>query len=220
MDSSVLQLLVLAGIAVFLILRLRGVLGTREGFEKPVQRETAGTGPTPHRDFEVIEGGAAEDYSDFVAKGSAAENALARMHAAEPSFSVAEFISGAKGAYEMILMAFETGELEQIKPFLAPEVYDSFAAAVDQRKQQGLTVEAQFYGVAETKIVNAEFDESSREAEITVSFVGELTSALRDASGTVVDGDPKKIRKQKDVWSFARTIGADDPNWQLVETGS
>lgn len=220
MNSSVLQLFVLAGIAIFLILRLRGVLGTREGYEKPVQRQDTGTGPTPQRDFEVIEGGAAEDMSDFVAKDSAAERALGRMHSTEPSFSVAEFISGAKGAYEMILMAFETGDIDQIKPFLAPEVYESFAAAIDQRKEQGLTVEAQFYGVAETKIVNAEFDDSSSEAEITVSFTGELTSALRDSSGTVVDGDPKKIRKQKDVWTFARKMGADDPNWLLVETGA
>lgn len=219
MNNSLIQLLVLAGIAVFLILRLRGVLGTREGFEKPAALPEQSSTPPPSRDFEVIEGGAAEDLSDFVTRGSAAEKALMRMRDVEPSFSVAEFVSGAKGAYEMILMAFETGSLDQIQPFLAPEVYDSFAAAVGQRKEQGLSVEAQFYGVAETKIVNAEFDETAREAEITVSFIGELTSALRDRSGEVVDGDPRKIRKQKDIWSFARKMGEDDPNWQLVETG-
>ena len=112
MSSAVIQLLVLAGIAIFLILRLRSVLGTREGFEKP---------PVPlngqpdsdkrrRRDFEVIEGGIDRDITDHVEDGSSAAKALASMKLAEPGFGVGEFLQGARGAYEMILMAFEQGE--------------------------------------------------------------------------------------------------------------
>ena len=106
MSAAVIQLLVLAGVAIFLILRLRNVLGTREGFEKkPMQlpeREAA-----PRRDFEVIEGGVDTDITDHVADGSEAAKSLAAMKMAEPGFNVTEFLSGAKGAYEWILMAFE-----------------------------------------------------------------------------------------------------------------
>ena len=113
MNSSLIQLLVLAGIAVFLILKLRSVLGTREGFEKPpVPVEDAR--PRGRRDFEVIEGGPDRDIIDHVSDGSEAAKALAAMKLAEPGFSVSDFLSGARGAYEMILMAFERGELDRI----------------------------------------------------------------------------------------------------------
>lgn len=218
MNDSVLQILVLAGIAIFLILRLRSVLGTRDGFEPPQQEVSEATTPV-RRDFEVIEGGPVEQIADFVDPASPAGRALAAMKEAEPDFSISDFIAGARSAYEMILMAFETGELEPVRPFLDPDVYESFEQAVADRAAQGLTVEAQFYGVANVQIVAAEFDRATAEAEITLSFVGELTSAVRDASGAVVDGDPRKLRKQKDVWTFARQMGRDDPNWILVATG-
>ena len=216
MSSAVIQLLVLAGIAVFLILRLKNVLGTRDGFEKP---------PVPisssrkRADFEVIEGGPDRDISDHVNEDSAAAKALAAMKKAEPSFMVGEFLSGARGAYEMILMAFEKGDLEQIQPFLGDDVFESFSDVVKAREERGLTIDAHFVGVREIKLVNAEFDETSREGEITVRFVGELTSAVRDKDGQIVEGNPTEIKRQKDVWTFARPMGTDDPNWKLVATG-
>ena len=141
MNSPILQLVVLAGIAIFLILRLRSVLGTRDGFEAPPEPKRMGqTGPK--RDFEVIEGGPDRDITDHVPEDSPAAGALAKMKAEEPSFSVTEFLAGARGAYEMILMGFETGDLAPIKPFLADDVYEAFAGVVEAREKQGLTVEA------------------------------------------------------------------------------
>ncbi len=217
MSSAVIQLLVLAGIAVFLILRLKSVLGTRDGFEKPPAQVSSSA--RKRGEFEVIEGGPDRDITDNVAEGTSSAKALAAMKRAEPSFMVTDFLSGARGAYEMILMAFEKGDMEQIRPFLADEVFDSFAEVVKQREEQGLTIDAHFVGVRETTLVDAEFDEKSRQGEITVRFVGELTSVVRDKEGQIVEGNPNEIKRQKDVWTFARPMGTDDPNWQLVATG-
>lgn len=218
MNSPIIQLLVLAGIAVFLILRLKNVLGTRDGFEKP---PTPGpmAQPTNRPDLEVIEGGPDRDITDHVEEGSPSADALARMKTVEGSFGVADFLGGARGAYEMILMGFENGDLAEIKPFLADEVYETFAEVVESREAQGLTIEAEFVGVRELSLSEATFNDETGLAELTVKYVGELTSVVRDRSGEIIEGSPTQVKRQKDVWTFARTMGADDPNWQLVATG-
>ncbi|MBP9950320.1 MAG: Tim44 domain-containing protein [Cypionkella sp.] len=218
MNASLIQLLVLAGIAVFLVLKLRSVLGTRDGFEKPpAQIDNQNT--KPKRDFEVIEGGPDRDIVDHVPDGSSAAKALLAMKQAEPGFNVGEFLRGARGAYEMILMAFERGDLDSIRPFLSADVENSFAEAIDARDRDGKTVEANFIGLRELTLTDATYDQASRTAEITVRFMGELTSATRDKAGTIVEGSTTEIRRQRDSWSFARRMGVQDPNWQLVATG-
>lgn len=219
MNSSLLQLLVLAGIAVFLVLRLRSVLGSRDGFEKPAEPGNGARSRADNRpDFEVIEGGPDHDIVDHVPEGSPAARALAEMKRIEPSFGVGDFLGGARGAYEMILMGFERGQVDELIPFLAPDVYETFADVVQQRQEQGLTIEAEFVGVRETALHDATFDPETRRAEITVRFIGELTSVVKDAQGTVIEGSPTAIKRQKDIWTFARVMGSDDPNWQLVAT--
>ncbi|QFT64944.1 Predicted lipid-binding transport protein, Tim44 family [Roseivivax halotolerans] len=218
MNSPILQLLVLAGIALFLILRLKNVLGTREGFERPAS-ERKSAPQNDRRDFEVIEGGPDPDIVDHVPEGSESAKALTEMKRLEPSFSVGEFLGGARGAYEMILMGYETGKIDDLKPFLSDEVFESFAQGVGAREEQGLTVEAEFVGVRETALEEATFDPDTREAELTVRYIGELTFAVYDQEGTLVEGSPSKIKRQRDVWTFARVMGSDDPNWQLVATG-
>jgi predicted lipid-binding transport protein (Tim44 family) len=219
MSSSVIQLLVLAGVAIFLILKLRSVLGTREGFEKPpAPLEDARPRPA-RRDFEVIEGGPDRDILDHAPEGSPAAKALAAMKAAEPSFSVNDFLTGARGAYEMILMAFEKGDLESVRPFLSDDVFATFSEVVQAREREGLKIESNFVGLRELGLQNATFDQASREGEITVRFTGELTSVVRNSAGDIIEGSPTTIKRQRDVWTFARRMGVDDPNWQLVATG-
>ena len=215
MNSPILQLLVLAGIAVFLILRLRSVLGTRDGHE-PAPSAKTGPSPRPHN-LEVIEGGPDRDITDHVPEDSESAAALAEMKRAEPSFGVGDFLSGARGAYEMILMAFERGDMEGVKDFLSEDVYASFAEVVANREEQGLTIEAEFIGIRDMTLANANFENSV--AEITVKFVGELVSVVRGKDGEIVEGEPSKAKRQKDVWTFERSMGADDPNWRLVATG-
>lgn len=218
MNSSLIQLLVLAGIAIFLVLKLKSVLGTRDGFEKPpLPAEEAK--PRMRRDFEVIEGGADRDITDHAPDGSEAAKALAAMKLAEPGFGVNTFLQGARGAYEMILMAFERGEIDEIRAFLAPEIEEAFDEVIKARAEQGLSVQAKFIGLKEMALVTASFDRDSRLGEVTVRFVGELTSVIRNAAGEIVEGSEKEIKRQRDVWTFARTMGASDPNWQLVATG-
>lgn len=217
MNSPLIQLLVLAGIAVFLILRLKNVLGTREGFEKPPvtdQTPSPRSGPA----FEVIEGGPDLDITDHVPADSPSGKALAEMKRVEPSFGVNDFLQGARGAYEMIVMGYERGDLAEIQPFLADDVYESFVDGVAAREDQGLTIEATFIGVREMELIDAKMDETTKEAELTIRFVGELTSEVRNREGEIVEGSNTEIKRQKDTWVFARVMGSDDPNWLLVST--
>ncbi|AXI44613.1 preprotein translocase subunit Tim44 [Sulfitobacter sp. SK012] len=217
MNSPLIQLLVLAGIAVFLILRLKNVLGTREGFEKPpvpLSDTTRRPGPA----LEVIEGGPDLDITDHVDEGSDEAKALAEMKRIEPSFHVGDFLGGARGAYEMIVMGYEHGDLDEIQPFLSEPVYESFVEGVSAREDQGLTIEANFIGVREMSLANATLDPKTNEAEITIRFVAELNSAVRDEGGDIIEGSLTEIKKQKDTWAFARIMGSDDPNWLLVST--
>lgn len=220
MDSAVIQLLVLAGIAVFLILRLRSVLGTREGYERPpepLQGKSADSGSRPA--FDVIEGGVDHDIADHTPSGSGAAQALSAMKRVEPDFHVGDFLSGARQAYEMILMGFERGEMDDLVPFLSRDVFESFDEVVQLREREGLRVEANFVGVREVELQDASYDEATGTAEITVRFLGELTSVVRNAAGETVEGDPNTIKQQRDVWTFGRVMGSDNPNWKLVGTG-
>lgn len=216
MNSPLIQLLVLAGIAVFLVLRLRSVLGTRDGFEKPPVPNGADKASRP--EFEVIEGGPDRDITDHVPEDSDMAADLAGMKRIEPDFSVTDFMGGARSAYEMIVMGFERGELDTIEAFLAEDVFQTFVDVVASREDQGLSIEAEFIGVRETAITDTKFDKDSNLAEITMRFVGELTSVVRDSNGQVIEGSPTAIKRQKDTWTFARTMGASDPNWLLVAT--
>jgi len=217
MNSPLIQLLVLAGIAVFLVLRLKNVLGTREGFEQPpVPKESTTRAARP--DLEVIEGGPDLDITDHVAEDSNAATALATMKRVEQSFQVTDFLQGARGAYEMIVMGYEDGNLSEIQQFLSEEIYESFVDGVAAREDQGLTIEAQFMGVREIKLMDATFNNETREAELTIRFVAELTSAVRDKGGDIIEGSLSEVKQQKDTWAFARTMGVNDPNWLLVST--
>ena len=218
MNSSIIQLLVLAGVAIFLFIKLRAVLGTRDGFEKP-PLPLDDARPRSKRDFEVIEGGPDRDITDLVADGSPSAVALAAMKKAEPGFSVGTFLEGARGAYEMILMAFDKGEMERIKPFLSPDVFETFFEAVAQREKDGLRIESTFIGLREMVLHEATFDAASREADIAVRFLGETTSLVRNTAGEVVEGSPTAVKKQRDIWTFSRRMGVDDPNWHLSATG-
>ena len=166
MSSAIIQLLVLAGIAVFLILRLRSVLGTREGFEKPPEAATVPrqrSGPN----LEVIEGGPDRDITDHVDDGTDAAKALTSMKLIDPDFSVTEFLGGARGAYEMILMAFERGDVDSIEPFLGDEVHQTFVDVIGTREDQGLTIDANFVGIrAAGEIIEGNPNEIKRQKDV------------------------------------------------------
>ena len=101
---------------------------------------------------------------------------------------------------------------------MADDVYESFVDGVAAREDQGLTIEATFIGVREMELIDAKMDETTKEAELTIRFVGELTSEVRNREGEIVEGSSTEIKRQKDTWVFARVMGSDDPNWLLVST--
>ncbi|MEX0283846.1 MAG: Tim44/TimA family putative adaptor protein [Paracoccaceae bacterium] len=216
MNSPLIQLLVLAGIAIFLILRLKSVLGSREGFEKPQAPTRADTANRP--EFEVIEGGPDRDIVDHVPEESQMAQDLAAMKRVEPDFSVTDFVGGARMAYEMILMGFEKGELHDIQQFLSEDVYEAFVDGVAAREDQGLIVEAEFIGVRETALQGVKFDKDTNQAELSMRFVAEMTSVVRDQAGDIIEGSPTDVKRQKDTWTFSRAMGSEDPNWLLVAT--
>ena len=215
MNSSVIQILVLAGIAVFLIFKLRSVLGTREGFEPtaaPIDEVK------PRAKFDVVEGGPDRDISDNTTD-PASTQALVAMKTADPSFNVTDFLKGARAAYEMILMAFDKGDIDRIRPFLGSDIGNTFAEAIADRATQGLTITSTFGGIRELTLTEATYDPSTKLAQIDVRFGAELSRVVKDANGTVIEGSPTAIIRQRDTWTFARTIGTPDPNWHLAATG-
>ncbi len=217
MGSQMTTIIILAAVALFLVLRLRNVLGTRDGYEVP----SKATAPKKKAKFDVIDGGGEDaDIADHIEADSSSGKALAEMKKVEGNFSVDEFVGGARQAYEMILMAFENGDTEFLQQYLAPDVYASFVGVIEDRADKGLEVEASFVGVREVKLRSAKFDANNHEAEITMKFVGELTSVVRDSEGKIVEGDPDTVKRQSDIWTFARLMGGDNPNWLLVGTGA
>mgnify|MGYP005728822301 FL=1 len=218
MSPAIIEILVLAGIDIFLVLRLKNVLGTREGFEKPPLQDAAPSKSA--RDFRVIDGGEDTDITDNVDKKSPSAEALARMKKVDADFMVNDFLTGARSAYEMILMAFENGDLKDVESFLDEDVKDAFQQVIDMRAKKKLKVEAEFYGIRELSLKNADFDDKTNVAELSVSFTGELSSVVKNKDGEVVEGDAKQVKRQRDTWTFSRDLSSSDPNWLLVATSS
>jgi predicted lipid-binding transport protein (Tim44 family) len=215
MNPMTIEILVLAGIALFLVLRLRGVLGTREGFEKPEPTNST-TKRAP--DLQVIDGGPDTDIADHVDPDSEMAEKLATIKRVDSDFSVAEFLNGARFAYEMVLMSFERGDIEDARAYLSKDVAATFDAVIKERQDRGINIEAEFAGIREMKLQEVVFEISTSVADLTVLFLGELISVVKNADGEIVEGDGKQVKRQKDVWTFSKDISSDDPNWRLVAT--
>ena len=230
--------LLLLAIALVVFWRLRSVLGTRTGNERPPfdpVQPGEGTGPErpvadpdkkiirfPQQETSQDETrGEPEDvqppvWEGFADPGSPLAKTLGEMASADPAFTPKSFVEGAKLAYEMIVDGFARGDKQALKPLLSPDVYTGFAKAIDQRKASGQVMESRFVGIDSAKITAAQL--SGSKANISMEFVSEMISATRSSSGEVIDGDPTQIREITDVWSFERNLSSRDPNWKLVAT--
>ena len=226
MSSDVIELLVLFALAAVVLYRLKAVIGTRTGHESPPdflrrQQEARRAGakvPQPVPDA-VRDGSPVPDDDETPGAPESGRAAVDAIRRVEPSFTLQDFVAGARGAYEMILMAYEEGDRETLRALLAPDVFQAFEQGIAAREEAGLRVEARFIGVREAKVDETSFDPETNIADITVRFVGELIVAVRDAENRVVDGDPNDIRRQTDRWTFSREMGSEDPNWLLTGTG-
>ncbi|SEP35234.1 Tim44-like domain-containing protein [Rhodopseudomonas pseudopalustris] len=136
----------------------------------------------------------------------------------DSSFDANHFLTGAKSAYEMIVMAFANGDRRALRDLLSSEVYDSFDAAIKDREKNERKTETRFVAIDKAELLGAEVREHT--AQLTVKFVSQMISVTRDKAGAIVDGNPDKVADITDVWTFARDISSRDPNWKLVGTGS
>jgi predicted lipid-binding transport protein (Tim44 family) len=235
-DLTTLLFLVLA---VVVFLKLRSVLGRRTGdettrYERFKAQRTAEADQSANKDKIVTlprrdrtEPAAAESKVESVterqtrmtrfAGGNAAlATGLVDIANTDTSFDPTEFMKGARSAYEMIVMAFAEGNRNLLRDLLSPEVYEGFDAAVTDREGRKETIEQSFVGIKSADMVEAEFKGGI--AQLTIKFVSELISATRNAAAEVIGGDPKRIKEMTDVWTFARDVSSNNPNWRLVAT--
>lgn len=219
MSSQLIELIILFAIAAFVLYRLRSVIGTRTGYEPHPGSISASDRAEAPAQSRREEEEAEIEAEALRALTPESRRALMEMRTAEPAFSLDEFLQGARSAYEMILMAFEESDRETLKSLLAPDVYEAFESAIRDREEKGLTVEARFIGLRDMRVEGLRFDQETREGDVTIRFVGEMITAVRDQENRVVEGDPNEIRRQTDVWTFSRKMGTDDPNWLLTATG-
>ena len=218
-------------LAVFIFLRLRSVLGQRTGRERPpinpyAARDVStapsdkvvplpGRVPDPApKAAEPIE--PAERWKGIAQPGSALAVGLDALVKDDASFDAQHFLTGARAAYEMIVLAYASGDRRQLKDLLGREVYDGFEAAIRDREQRGETVETRFVSIDKAEITGAEM--RGKTAQVTVKFVSQLVSVTRDRAGAAIDGNADGVTDVTDVWTFARDISSRDPNWKLVAT--
>jgi len=217
------DIIVLAGLAAFIIWRLWAVLGRREGHENPTEftSRRAPASPRPGGDNVVTMPGArdrtgAADFNAIAPEGSALAQGLTEVQLGDRHFDPQGFLHGARQAYEMIVTAFAAGDRRELRPLLSDEVYGDFDSAMRAREADGQKVEMTFIGIDDAKITAAQM--RGRVAEITVKFVSEVISFTKNADGVVVEGDPTTQRKVTEVWTFSRDTTSSDPNWLLIAT--
>lgn len=220
-----LDIILFAIIAAFLVLRLRNVLGRREGHRGP-PRSNLPTPGGPEQDSDTVvplpgrgKADAADHFNvDAATPGSPLEAGLTQIRIADASFSPEEFVSGSRIAFEIIVTAFAQGDRDELGRFLSPEVLSNFVQSLDERERAGENVETEVVGIKTAEIVEAYM--AGRTAHLTVKFVSEQITYVRNNDGQVIEGDPDKVNVVTDFWTFARDTRSSDPNWTLVATGS
>jgi predicted lipid-binding transport protein (Tim44 family) len=188
------DIILLAMIAGFIFLRLRGILGKRTGFE----------------------GKAAPQFEE-ISKNINTETDINKKNETFDERAQKEFIKGAKIAYESIITDFsdDDNKLTKCKSLLSKKIYDQFNVALQERNNKGYNAEITFIGInsadiKEHKIINSILN-------VTVEFVGEVITCVKDKNEKIISGDPDKIKKIYDTWVFSRDIRSSNPNWQLVD---
>ncbi len=214
------DIVLFAMIAVFLVLRLRSVLGRRTGNERPPDAMLR-RAESPSGDKVVSMGNRGAPMPPPLVTSTPADAVAAgleRIRSADSSFDAPQFLQGARIAFEAVVAAFAAGDKGRLRPLLSDEVYRPFTAAIDERSHAGETLETRVLAHKAADIVEAGL--AGRIARVTVKFVSDQINVLRAHDGSIVDGDPDRAVEKTDFWSFARDTRSGDPNWVLVATAS
>jgi len=228
-------------IAVFIILRLRGVLGRRTGNERPNDQDMFSRDQTPPHsqqdrkpngevvhlpdrnaqrepddDFEPAEAAGDDIETASKTERTGIKAGITLIRVADPDFSPRDFVEGAKSAFEMIVEAFAEGDTPTLRPLLGDDVYDEFSAAIRERMAAQNTAETTIISLDDASLVGADIRGST--ARITIKFVSQQVNVTRDADENVIGGHPEKVVRITDIWTFARNTRSNNLNWMLVET--
>jgi predicted lipid-binding transport protein (Tim44 family) len=226
--------LIVIGVAIFVLFRLRQVLGSRTGTERTPLQRAQQQPQKPANDEKVVQmrpvptpapqDGDAERRAlklnaeiELLSHGNAeVATGLKAIAEADPTFGPKSFMEGAKAAYEMIVTAFATGDRKTLKNLLEKDVYDGFERAIADREAAGRKVDFTFVGLPKVEISDADYDK--RETRVAVKFNAEVVQATRDKDGTLIEGNADQVQFIADEWTFARNPKSRDPNWKLVAT--
>ena len=186
------DIILLAMIAGFIFLRLRGILGKRSGFDGKVTSELK----------EVLK--------------NVNQNQLKKVNDNFDNLAQQEFLKGAKIAYETVITDFSDNDnkITTSRSLLNKDIYDKFNQALKERSARGHFAEITFIGVNSAKI--KEHKKIGKILNVTVDFIAEVITCIRDKDTKIVSGDPEKIKKIYDTWVFSRDTTSQNPNWQLV----
>jgi len=188
------DIILLAMIAGFIFLRLRGILGKRTGYD----------------------GKSAPQFEKIIKNINIEKKA--KSNEIFDDFAQKEFLKGAKIAYETIITDFSDNDnkLTTSKPLLSKKIYDQFNSALIERNKNQHSAEITFIGVESATV--KEHKQIDKILEVTVDFVAEIITCIRDKDKKIISGDPEKVKKIYDTWVFSRNINSKNPNWQLIET--
>jgi len=185
------DIILLAMIAGFIFLRLRGILGKKTSFEEDVSSSFPHEMPEKKSDVKLNY----ETFDDNTKK---------------------EFLKGAKIAYETIVTTFAKGKLKEIKSLLDVKVYQQFDEAIKDRNIKNISSETTFIGINSAEIKEHKLNKNM--LEVSVEFVSEIISCIKDKENKIISGHPEKIKKVYDIWKFSKDSKSQNPNWLLIDT--
>ena len=196
-EFEFLDIILLAMLAGFIVLRLRNILGRKTGHQgKP-------TGRYFPKGMEVLKD---IENNEAIKSGNIDENAKQ------------QFLKGAEIAYEKIITSFAKGDKNSLKGLLGKNMFNRFSEVIDERKNKELKSETTFIGLKSTKII--EFKKVENIYKVTVNFVSEVITCIKDKNNKVLEGNPDTIKTVNDVWSFSKNMWSQDPTWYLIDTSN
>ena len=191
------DIILLAMFAGFIILRLRNILGRKTGHQgKPINRYFP-------RGVEVLKD---IENNEAIKSGIVDEEAKK------------QFLKGASIAYEQIITSFAKGDKKSLKGLLGKELFNNFSEVIDQRNKKNLKYETTFIGIKSSKVL--EFKKIENIYKVTVNFVSEIITCVKDKNNKIIEGNPDTIKTVNDVWKFSKNMWSQDPTWYLVETSN
>tara|TARA_B100000029_G_scaffold180025_1_gene177612 strand:+ start:4532 stop:5134 length:603 start_codon:yes stop_codon:yes gene_type:complete len=189
------DIIILAMLAGFVILRLRNILGRKTGHQgKPMNRFF----PRGIETLKDIEN------NEAIKSGNVSEDAKK------------EFLKGAEIAYEQIITSFAKGDKKKLRGLLEKDMFNRFSEVIDERKNKKLKYETTFIGIKSAKIL--EFKKIENIYKVTVNFVSEIITCVKDKNNQIIEGNPDTIKTVNDVWEFSKNMWSQDPTWYLVNT--